>query len=66
MLDAAGMALVETDPGKHAVVRERIAAYAPPARAPRERKALPPVTEGPLELVETKGSLYPPLRLPPQ
>ena len=64
MLTAAGMALVETDPAKHAVVREKIAAYVAPKHAPRERKALPPVSEGPLELVETKGSLYPPLRMP--
>ena len=64
VLEAAALEWVETDPDKHAVVQARIAAVPTPVRVARERPAMVVSQDGPLELVETRGSPYPPLRLP--
>jgi len=53
VLDQAGLILVQTSPEKQAEVLTRIAAEPKPARAPRERPALPPLDVGPLVQVET-------------
>lgn len=54
MLDAAGLALVETDAQKWRAAYDRSAAYVEPPRVPRVRRPAPVVDHGPLILVETR------------
>ncbi|MGE4334796.1 MAG: Rne/Rng family ribonuclease [Pigmentiphaga sp.] len=54
VVTSAGMNWVETDPARHAEVQAQIAAAAPTAHQPRERKPLPPVSQEPLQQVETR------------
>jgi len=53
VLDNAGMTWVHTDAQKLQAAQEEAARAVTPPRAPRERKALPPVQQGPMVLVET-------------
>ncbi|NIE88884.1 hypothetical protein, partial [Burkholderia sp. Tr-860] len=52
-LDAAGLIWVNTDADKLRAAQEAAAQVVPQARAPRERKALPPVDSTPMQQVET-------------
>ncbi|MEX3527231.1 MAG: Rne/Rng family ribonuclease [Burkholderia sp.] len=52
-LDAAGLTWVSTDADKLRATQEAAARIEPQARAPRERKALPPVDPTPMQQVET-------------
>jgi len=54
VLAAAGLTLAVTDPEKLRAAQEEAAKYVPPARVPRERKPLPPVSSEPLVQVETR------------
>ena len=54
MLDAAGLALVETDAGKWRAAYDRAAQYAEPPRTPRIKRPAPVTDHGPLVLVETR------------
>jgi ribonuclease E len=54
MLAAAGLTLAVTDPEKLRVAQEAAARVTPMPRVPRERKALPPVSNEPLIQVETR------------
>ncbi|MCK9512654.1 MAG: Rne/Rng family ribonuclease [Pigmentiphaga sp.] len=54
VIASAGMQWVETDPARHADVQAQIAAAVPVVRQPRERKPLPPVSQEPLQQVETR------------
>lgn len=54
MLDAAGLALVETDAGKWRAAYDRSAQYAEPPGAPRVKRPAPVIDQGPLVLVETR------------
>ena len=54
MLDAAGLALVETDAGKWRAAYDRSAQYVEPPRAPRVKRAALVIDHGPLVLVETR------------
>ena len=54
MLDAAGLALVETNAGKWRAAYDRSAQYVEPPRAPRIKRLAPVIDQGPLELVETR------------
>ena len=54
MLDGAGLALVETDPGKSRLALDRAGSLVEPARAKRVIRSQPPIEQGPLVLVETR------------
>ncbi|KAF1015470.1 MAG: Rne/Rng family ribonuclease [Burkholderia sp.] len=54
-LDAAGLIWVNTDAEKLRAAQEATAQIVPQARAPRERKALPPVDPTPMQQVETRS-----------
>ena len=54
MLDGAGLALVETDPGKSRLALDRAGSLVEPARAKRVIRPQPPIEQGPLVLVETR------------
>lgn len=54
MLDAAGLALVETDAGKWRAACDHSAQYIEPPRAPRVKRPAPVIDQGPLVLVETR------------
>ncbi|HWU98601.1 MAG TPA: Rne/Rng family ribonuclease [Oxalicibacterium sp.] len=54
VLRAAGLVLASTDPEKLRVAQEAAAQVVAPARVPRERKPLPPVSNEPLIQMETK------------
>ncbi|HJV72911.1 MAG TPA: Rne/Rng family ribonuclease [Noviherbaspirillum sp.] len=54
VLAAAGLTLAVTDPEKLRAAQEAAAQIVPPARVPRERKPLPPVSTEPLIQVETR------------
>lgn len=51
-LESVGLQMVETDPGKHAVVTSEPAVK--PARKPRTPRAKPVVSDEPLQMVETR------------
>jgi ribonuclease E len=53
MLANAGLVWVNTDGDKLRAAQEATAQIAAPARAPRERKALPAVDATPMQQVET-------------
>ncbi len=53
MLESAGLVWVSTDSGKLRAAQEAAAQAVKPARAPRERKPLPPVDTTPMQQVET-------------
>ncbi|QGZ61928.1 Rne/Rng family ribonuclease [Paraburkholderia acidisoli] len=53
MLESAGLVWVNTDAGKLQAAQQAAAQVAKPARAPRERKPLPPVDAAPMQQVET-------------
>ncbi len=53
-LRAAGLVLASTDPEKLRAAQEEAAKFVVPARAPRERKPLPPQSTEPLVQMETK------------
>ncbi|MEK6297458.1 MAG: ribonuclease E/G, partial [Paraburkholderia tropica] len=53
MLASAGLVWVNTDADKLRASQDAAAQVARPARAPRERKALPPVDSTPMQQVET-------------
>jgi ribonuclease E len=53
VLEKAGLVWVNTDSDKLRASQEAAAHVAKPARAPRERKALPPVDNAPMQQVET-------------
>ena len=54
MLAGAGLALVETDPGKSRLALDRAGSIVEPARAKRVIRPQPPIEQGPLVLVETR------------
>jgi ribonuclease E len=54
VLAAAGLELVQTDEQKLAQARDQAASAPVVARVPRERQVLPPVSQEPLEQVETR------------
>ncbi|QAU34235.1 Rne/Rng family ribonuclease [Janthinobacterium sp. 17J80-10] len=54
VLSAAGLTLASTDPDKLRAAQEAAAKIVPPARVPRERKPLPPLSTEPLVQVETR------------
>ncbi|MDE2428429.1 MAG: Rne/Rng family ribonuclease [Burkholderiales bacterium] len=54
MLSAAGLQLASTDPEKLRLAQEVAAKIVPAPRVPRERKPLPPQSNEPLILVETR------------
>jgi len=54
MLETAGLVWVGTDASKLQAAQAAAAQQAKPARAPRERKPLPPVDNTPMQQVETK------------
>ena len=54
MLDAAGLALVETDASKWRAAYDRSAQYVEPAHAPRVKRPAAVIDHGPLVLVETR------------
>jgi ribonuclease E len=54
VLSAAGLTLATTNPEKLRAAQEAAANMAPPARVPRERKALPPLPTEPLIQVDTR------------
>ena len=54
MLQAAGLALVETDAQKWRSAYDRSAAYVEPPKPPRVIRPRPPQEQGPLILVETR------------
>jgi ribonuclease E len=54
VLAAAGLTLAVTDPEKLRVAQEAAARMVVPARVPRERKPLPPMSTEPLVQVETR------------
>ena len=54
MLRAAGLQMAVTDPQRLRAVQAEQAAIAPVPRVPRERKPLPPVSNEPLQQVETR------------
>jgi ribonuclease E len=56
MLESAGLVWVSTDAEKLRSAQEAAARIAPPARAPRERKPLPPVDTTPMQQIETRKS----------
>jgi ribonuclease E len=56
MLESAGLVWVSTDVEKLRSAQEAAARIAPPARAPRERKPLPPVDTTPMQQIETRKS----------
>ncbi len=53
VLESAGLVWVNTDSSKLQAAREVAAQQAPAPRAPRERKALPPVSAAPMVQIET-------------
>tara|TARA_R110001599_G_scaffold64023_3_gene178643 strand:+ start:217961 stop:220942 length:2982 start_codon:yes stop_codon:yes gene_type:complete len=53
-LQAAGLVLASTDPAKLRAAQEEAAKFVPPARVPRERKPVVPVSNEPLVQMETK------------
>ncbi len=53
MLEKAGLVWVNTDADKLRAAQEAAAQTVKPARAPRERKPLPPVDTTPMQQVET-------------
>jgi ribonuclease E len=53
VLEAAGLVWVNTDTDKLHAAQTEAAQHAPTARAPRERKPLPPVDATPMQQVET-------------
>jgi ribonuclease E len=53
VLNDAGMTWVHTDAQKLKAAQEEAARTVTPPRAPRERKPLPPIQQGPMILVET-------------
>ncbi|MDE1183671.1 Rne/Rng family ribonuclease [Paraburkholderia sp.] len=53
VLDQAGLVWVNTDADKFRVAQEAASQSVKPARAPRERKPLPPVDAAPMQQVET-------------
>ena len=54
IVNAAGLTWVETDPTRHAQTQQRIAATMAPVRLGRERKPVAPVSNVPLQQVETR------------
>ncbi|MBC3861633.1 Rne/Rng family ribonuclease [Undibacterium jejuense] len=54
MLSAAGLQLASTDPEKLRAAQESASKNVPAPRVPRERKPLPPASDEPLVLVETR------------
>jgi len=54
-LAAAGLMMATTDPEKLRKVQEAAASVVPAPRVPRERKPMPPVSNEPLEQVETRS-----------
>ena len=54
MLNAAGLALVETDASKWRAAYDRSAQYVEPPRAPRVKRPAAVIDQGPLVLVETR------------
>jgi ribonuclease E len=55
MLRAAGLQMTETNPERLRVVQAEQSATTPAMRAPRERKPAPPVSNEPLQQVETRN-----------
>ncbi|KVE45408.1 Rne/Rng family ribonuclease [Burkholderia sp. BDU5] len=53
VLESAGLVWVNTDTDKLRAAQAAAAQIAPPVRAPRERKPLPPVETAPMQQVET-------------
>jgi ribonuclease E len=53
VLESAGLVWVNTDKAKLHAAQEAAAQAVKPARAPRERKPLPPVDGAPMQQVET-------------
>jgi len=56
MLASAGLTWVNTDAAKLKAAQENAARHAEAPRAPRVRKALPPVDAAPMQQVETDAS----------
>jgi ribonuclease E len=57
LADGAGLQWVQSDVDKVRSVQQAIAAEAPPAHVPRERKPMVLADDGPLVLVETRKDL---------
>lgn len=55
ILAAAGLTLATTDPEKLRIAQENAQRFSPPVRTPRERKPLPPQSNEPLVMVETRN-----------